>query len=306
MKTENIKVGFGYSLISLLWGSTWLVIRIGLDSMTPVLSAGYRFLLASFLIYIAMRLRGVKLQTDNISIRLYVIMGLFSFVIPFGLVYWAEQFIASGLTSVIFAVYPFFVLIFSRIMIQDEEIGPFKIIGIILAFLGIVIIFFEDLTLDFSNDFWGMLAILISAIMQASIAVIIKKYGNHLNPLSMNFIPLLLAGVLMIPGGYLFEDTTRVVFDAKAIFSIGYLALFGTLFTFTTFYWLMKKISVVILSLTAFITPIIALILGWIILDEKLSTYALAGSSLVLIGILFANFRGLKNYYFERMQSKKV
>lgn len=300
MNSQSIKIGLAYVLICLLWGSTWMVIRIGLETLTPMIYAGTRFLLASFFIYAIMRFRGTKLQTDKLSVNLYLMLGFFSFVIPFWLVYWAEQFIPSGLTAIIFAVYPFFVIIFSRILIADEKIGPYKIIGVILGFLGIVIIFMRDISLDFSNSFWGMIAILSSSIIQACVAVIIKKHGKHLNPLSMNFIPLVIAGVAMILLGYLFEDYTTWIFNQQALLSIGYLALFGTVVTFTTFYWLMQRISVVILSLSTFVTPIIAVFLGWIILNEKLSALTLVGSSFVLIGILFANFRGLKNYYISR------
>ena len=142
-----------------------------------------------------------------------------------------------------------------------------------------------------------MLAILVSAIIQGYVAVIIKKHGNKLNPLSMNFIPLLISGVILIPLGLIFEDRNSLAFDLKAILSIMYLAFFGTVLTFTTYYWLMQKINVVILSLSTFLTPIIALILGVIFLNEEFTENQIWGSSLVLIGILFANFRGILNYY---------
>jgi drug/metabolite transporter (DMT)-like permease len=145
-----------------------------------------------------------------------------------------------------------------------------------------------------------MIAILISASIQAFVAVIIKKYGGKLNPLSMNFVPLLLAGIVLIPTGLIFEDRSSLVFDSKAIFSILYLAFFGTVIAFTTYYWLMQRINVVILSLSSFITPIIALILGIVFLSEKFDENHIWGSSLVLIGILFANFRGILNYYKEK------
>lgn len=304
MSKENIKIGLAYILICLLWGSTWMVIRIGLETLTPMIYAGTRFLLASVFIYAMMRIRRVSLQTDRASINLYWIMGIFSFVIPFWLVYWAEQFIPSGLTSIIFAVYPFFVIIFTRIMIAEEKIGPYKIIGVALGFFGIIIIFMKDISIDFTDSFWGMIAILSSAVIQGAIAVIMKKYGKHLNPLSMNFPPVLLAGIIMTALGIMFEDTAGWIFNKQALLSITYLAFFGTLLTFTTFYWLMQRISVVILSLSSFVTPIIAVFLGWIFLHEKLSAMTLLGSSFVLIGILFANFRGLKNYYLSRNKNK--
>ncbi|MBI3122951.1 MAG: EamA family transporter [Ignavibacteriales bacterium] len=296
MFSENIKITLAYILICLLWGSTWLAIRLGLDSLTPVFSAGLRFSLASLFVFAIMKIKKIQLQTDSLSMKLYFILGFFSFVIPFGLVYWAELFIPSGLASIIFAVMPFFVILFSVIAIKEQTILPVQVFGVILGFVGIVVIFSEDLFLDFSHDFWGMGAVLLSSIMQAGIAVTMKKYGRHLNPLSMNFLPLLLAGITMIAFGILYEDQSSSKFDMKAVLSVSYLAFFGTVLTFTTYYWLMKKINIVLLSISTFITPIIAVILGWAILGEKFTSQILAGSSLVLVGILFANFSALKNY----------
>ena len=133
--------------------------------------------------------------------------------------------------------------------------------------------------------------------MQAGNAVTLKKYGHHLNPLSMNFIPMLTAGVSLVIIGLLVEDTSKLVFDSKAYFSIIYLAAIGTVITFTSYYWLLKRVSVILLSLIAFITPIIALIIGWIFFDEKLSNRVLLGSILVLIGLLIANFRSFKKLW---------
>jgi len=289
MKTTGLKVILVYAMLCFIWGSTWLAIRFGLESLTPVFSAGLRFALASVFIIVLMRIRGVSLQWDRISIKLYLIMGFFSFVIPFGLVYWAEQFVPSGMASVLFAVFPFFVAIFSFIAIPSEKIDVFKIIGIIVGFTGIVIIFSDSFSGNITSYLLGMIAIVLSATMQAGIAVTIKKQGKHLNPLSMNLIPMFIAGVSMIIIGLLIEDHSKIKFDMNAVLSITYLAFFGSVITFTSYYWLLKKINIVILSFIAFITPIIALFLGYLVYDEELSTHHFIGSSFVLLGILFAN-----------------
>ncbi len=297
MVSDQLKIASGYILICLIWGSTWLAIRVGLESLSPVISGGLRFTLASFFVLVLMKIKKIKLQTDSKSIKLYLILAFFSFSIPFGLVYWAEQFIPSGLASILFAVFPFYVIIFSRIAMPEMKISSEQIFGVIIGFIGIVTIFAEDLKFDLSNNILGMLAVLISSGIQGGIAVIIKKYGGHLNPLSMNFVPLLIAGLVMILTAFIFEKSSEWIFDIKAFGSIFYLALFGTVVTFTTYYWLLKRINVVILSLSTLITPIVAVFLGWIILGELFSLQDLIGSGLVLIGILFANFKGLVNYY---------
>ncbi len=300
MNKESLKIGGGYILISLLWGSTWLAIRIGLDSITPFAAAGIRFTLAALFVYGMMKIKNIKLQTEPEFMRIYFILGYFSFVIPFGLVYWAEQFIPSGLASILFGAFPFFVIIFSRIFIPKGSVGIFKLIGVTIGFLGIYIIFAENLEIQFGDYVYGMFAVLISAAMQGGIAVFIKIKGKNLNPLSMNLVPLLLSGISLIALAFAMEDVGSIEIDVKGVLSVVYLAFFGTLLTFTTYYWLMKKINVVILSLTAFITPIVALFLGWLILDEELSANVLFGSGMVLLGILIANFRALKNYFEKK------
>ncbi len=294
-------MGAGFVLICLIWGSTWLAIRLGLNSLSPLISSGLRFSLASIFIFALMKFQNISLQTDRLSIKLYIILAIFSFVIPFGLVYWAEQFIPSGLASIVFAIMPFSVIIFSKLLFP-KQIVPFnQIVGVILGFSGVVIIFSENLSLDLSQQLLGIVAIFLSALMQGAIGVIVKKHGYHLNPLSMNFVPLFSSGLILVSGAFLFEDSAKWLFDDYGIGSIIYLAFFGTVVTFTTYYWLLKRMSVVILSLTAFITPIIAVLLGWIILNEHFSLQTLFGSSLVLIGILFANFRALIDYYRSKI-----
>lgn len=291
---SNFKVASNYILICLIWGSTWFAIRLGLDSLTPLVSAGLRFSVAATVIYIIMRIRSISIQKDKISMRLYYFMGIFSFILPFGLVYWGEQYIPSGLAAVLFAVYPFFVALFTRIFIPEEKIGMVKIVGMIFGFTGIVVIFSQNLLTIGMNYALGMSAVLLSGLLQSTIAVSIKKYGQHLHPLSMNLIPMAIAGIGMLLLGILLEDTTHLKFDVKAVSSVLYLGIIGSVVTFTAYYWLLKKINIILLSLTAFITPIIALLIGWIFLDETLLPNQVYGSIFVLSGLLIANLSNLK------------
>jgi drug/metabolite transporter (DMT)-like permease len=288
-----IKIGLAYAAICFIWGSTWIAIRYGLESLTPIFSAGVRFSLASVLIFILMRIKSLTFQTDKDSLRLYFLMGFFSFVIPFGLVYWAQQFIPSGMAAVLFAVYPFWIVIFSYIRIPGDFIGFFKVFGTVLGFAGIVIIFSDSFAGDISNFLIGMFAVVLSGIMQAWIAVSIKKFGHHLHPLSMNFIPMVIAGISMLLIAFFTEDLSALKINQNAYISILYLAVFGSIVTFTSFYWLIKHVNLVILSLVAFITPIVALVLGYFIYDEVLSTRHFIGAALVLTGVFWANLGNL-------------
>ena len=289
MKSTPVRIFLVYVLLCLVWGSTWMAIRASLESLTPFISGGIRFLLAAFFVWILMKVKRVTLQKDKESVRLYLLMAFFSFVIPYGLVYWAEQFVPSGLASVLFGVYPFFVAIFSYYRLPDESIGKLKILGMCLGFFGIVIIFSDSFSADFSNLLLGMIAVALSGIIQAFIAVTLKKSGKHLNPLSMNLIPMFIAGIVGLAVGFLMEDISKIKIDETAVVSVTFLAFFGSVVTFTSFYWLMKRINVILLSLVAFITPIVALVLGWIFYNEILTTEHIIGNVLVLAGLLLAN-----------------
>ncbi|MCS7052589.1 MAG: EamA family transporter [Ignavibacterium sp.] len=288
-ETATYKIVIIYLILCFVWGSTWLAIKMSLESFPPFLSAGIRFVIASFTIYFLMNIRGTELQTDKEALKLYFMLGFFSFVIPFGLVYWAEQFVDSGLASVLFAVYPFFVAIFSYFLIPNEEIGIVRIVGMILGFSGIVVIFHDSFSLTISDYILGMFAIVLSAIMQAFMAVTIKKRGKYLNPLTMNLIPMLIAGFIMMLIGLFYEGWDKVRLTEKGIIAVIYLAVIGSVVTFTSFYWLLKKVSVIIMSFIAFITPIVAIFLGWILYDETLSEKHTLGTALVLIGVFIAN-----------------
>ena len=289
MSKLTVKIILAYGALCFIWGSTWLAIRIGLESLTPIFSAGVRFTLASVLVFVLMRIKGITLQTDKASMRLYFLMGFFSFVIPFGLVYWAEQFVPSGMAAVLFAVYPFWVVIFSYLRMKEEQIGFYKIFGTILGFVGIVVIFSDSFKGDLSDYLIGMFAVVISGTMQAWIAISIKKFGHHLHPLSMNFLPMVIAGISMTAIGIFAEDISTIKINENAVLSILYLAVFGSVVTFTSFYWLIKHMNIVILSLLAFITPVVALVLGYLLYDEVLSTRHFIGTALVLTGVIWAN-----------------
>lgn len=294
---SNAKIWSVYIITCLIWGSTWLAIKISLESVTPLISAGLRFLTAPLLIFILLKIKNIKIQTDKKSIKLYILMTFFSFAIPYGLVYLAESSlfgIPSGLAAVLFATYPFFIVILSYFLIPSEIINIFKLTGIIIGFAGIVVIFYEGTNYNFSSYFWGMAGLVLGAFFQALNTVAIKKYGGHLNPLAMNFYPMLFTGIILLIAGFLFEDITNQIFNAPALISIFYLALFGSVITFTSYYWLLKRVNILILSLIAFITPAIALFFGYIFYSEELSFRDFLGCVLVLLGLLFANIGNAK------------
>ncbi|MBA4313367.1 MAG: multidrug DMT transporter permease [Chlorobiaceae bacterium] len=304
MKSERSLIIGGFILISIIWGSTWFAIKIGLASISPFYGILFRFMIAAAILAVLMKLRGEKLSFDKKSIVQYLNLAVLSFSFPFALVYWGEQYIASGLASVLFGAYPFVVAFGSHLYLPAERLNIFKSIGIVIGFFGIIIIFWSDLHLGSANVL-GMSAILVSTLMQGSSLVILKKINHPMSPTALSLGGMLFGLLIMIPLAIIFEDISYLKFDASGVGSILYLSTFGTVVTFVTYYWLMKRVEVVYLSLVSFVTPILAVALGSILLNEILSAQMFLGAGLVLLGILTANGGDLKEQVKKMLDRKR-
>lgn len=287
--STRLKVILGIAVVCLIWGTTWLAIKIGLRSIPPMLGASLRFLIASLFLLGLIEWRKISFPRSMVFWKLGLLMGLSSFGIPLALVYWGTQFIPTGLASILFATYPFAVALCSYVMLREEKLNRAKISGIVLGFIGVYIIFSSEYMFQSPFGVEGMIAIVASSVLQAFALVSVKKYGGPYNPVSLNYVGMVIAGVILAATSFLLENHAGLVFNQEAILSLVYLAIFGSVVTFVTYFWLLKHVEVVLLSLTAFVTPIIAVIAGVIVFDELFTMQMLAGSFLVLIGIVVAN-----------------
>ncbi|MFA6456963.1 MAG: EamA family transporter [Bacteroidota bacterium] len=304
--SDRVKIIFAYTAICTIWGSTWLVIKLGLETMTPLLSAGLRFALAGVILFAIIRLRKIPIPWNADTRWFFILAAMTSFSFPFGLVYWGEQQISSGMTSILFATFPLWVALISSIMISSERITGQKIFGIVMGFAGVVTIFSNDVHFDGnSTTLLGMGAVIMSAAIQAFSAVLIKKFGHDISPFVVSFVPMSISAVILLTGSLSLEDYSAVQFTPMAIFSIFFLAVFGTIITFVSYFWLLKRVQVVLLSLTSFVTPLIAVMLGVFILNERVSPQLLGGATLVFTGIAAANLNEIRSFLRNRFLSPK-
>jgi len=309
MASENTYVRSGFLLLCLVWGSTWLAIKIGLESVPPFYGIAFRFSLAAAVLYGIMRIRHMEIPRDRESWNLFAAVGILSLGFPFSLIYWSEQFLSSGLTSVLFAVFPFVVAIFSHFFLPDEPLDAFKIVGIVVGFIGIVVIFFRGSAENGASGAISLLAmggVVVSTILQASSVMIVKRKGKAMNPVTLNFGGMLVGSLTVALLAISFERISDIHLNAKAVGSIVYLGTFGSVLTFVVYYWLLKRLEAVYLSFLTFITPIVAVFLGTIILGETLDPNTFSGAGLVLVGIAIANGKSLRKLLSNSEKSKVI
>ncbi len=277
------------SMICLIWGSTWLGIKIGLEDSPPFLSSATRFIISSSFLYSLIRIKRLAIPKDNWSKIL--IPGFLLYGLSYGLDYWGIQYIASGLAAVLFASLPFFVAISAHFLLKDEKLSWIKIFCLGLGFIGVVIIFQDQI--HFSNSpqsIWGMLALIAAAVCAGVSGVFTKRDLHHVDPPVIACFQMLVGMIFLLVMGLSFERLSDFKITYKSVGALLYLAFFGSVVAFVIYFRLLKRIEATKLSLIAFVTPILALILGALVKDEKITWHLILGSVLVILGIVGLNF----------------
>ena len=179
-----------------IWGSTWLVIKVSLEVVPPFYGAALRFALAAIILFLLARMRGVAPPR---SMKGH--LGLLAVGVGLGLsyaaVYWGEQYITSGLSAVLFATHPLFVMVFAHLLISAEPITGRKALGGALGFAGVVLIFQADLQFTHPLGVIGALVTLASPLLAASSNVCIKRWAHHIHPYNLTAFPMGYAALLL-------------------------------------------------------------------------------------------------------------
>lgn len=279
------------TLLCFIWGSTWLVIKIGLEDLPPLFSAGIRFGIAAIVLAILARARKVPSPRTRAAHLLLLWVGLTSFWISYGLVYWGEQFIPSGLTAVLFATLPFFTMLLAHPVIPTERMTVRRIAGVAIGFLGVVLVFRGDLSIEHPGGATAAALLLLGPLVTASGNVAVKRWGIRLHPYQLSILPMTYGTLALLATSLATEEISDVEWTWVAIGSVAYLAILGSVVAFVAYYTLLREVPVTTLNLMSYVFPIVAVALGFFVLGESLDRLTLAGAGLVLVGIAVATWR---------------
>ncbi len=272
--------------VTLIWGSTWAAIRLGLGGIPPFAGVALRFGVAALLLLALARALGVRLGTSRREVGLWLVNGLGTFVFTYGVVYWAEQRVPSGLTSVLFATFPLFVALLAHVALPGDRLRPLALLGVVAGFAGVAVIFSEDLAAVGAPGASGAAVLLLVASFAAAAAnVAVKRWGAGIHPVALIAPPMAMASVLMGLASLLVERGRPLVLDALSIGTVAYLALFGSIVTFSLYFWLLQRMRASRLALVNYLSPVIAVALGALLFGEQLTPRVVAGAALVIAGV---------------------
>lgn len=273
-------------ILCVIWGSTWLFIKLGLQDLPPFTFAGIRFVISSAILFAIIKIRGIRLPTARGDWILLAVTGVLSFSINYGAVFWGEQRIASGLAAVLQATIPVFGLVIAHFYLPKERMTPLRILGVVMGVAGVTVIFSDQLTVAGPSALAGSAAVVVGAAAAAYANVLVKARGGKMDPailagaqMVFGLIPLLAAGLILERGAFEFRWTML------ALVCLLYLAIVGSVIAFLLYYWLVQHMDVTNTMLIALVTPVIAVIVGMVFLNEELNWRLLVGGLMIISGI---------------------
>jgi drug/metabolite transporter (DMT)-like permease len=289
--SRSIKI-LVWLILCLIWGTTWIFIKIGLQDLPPIGFAAARFLLASIIIFIIILIQGIDLPRTRNQWRLVALTGILQFALNYSAVFWSEQHITSGLAAVLQAMITVFGLLLAWIFLPNERITAQKIIAVLIGITGVAIIFNDQLRVENWMAFLGCVAIVAGAYAAAQASILIKAKACGIHPASLVFCQMLWGLPFIIVYSLIKEgDPLDFHWTWRAVVCVLYLTLFGTIMAFWLYYWLLSKIESTKAMMISLVTPLIAVFVGAIFLGETLPPQTGIGGILIIAGIGLIVFR---------------
>lgn len=248
-----------------------------------------RFAIAAAVLLPLAPLLGVRLGRSPVERRLWLASTLLNFCASYGILYWAEQWVPSGLTAVLFATFPLWTGLLAHGALPGERLTARAVGGALVGFAGVAVIFSEDLrSLGGPQVAFAAAVVLLSPISSALGSVAVKRWGEGIHPLSLSAVPMGLTALVMAPVAAVVERGRELIFDTRSVAALLYLAIFGSAVTFTLYYWLLKRLPATSLALITYATPVVAVVVGSLFLDEPFTLRIVLGAALVIAGVAVA------------------
>jgi len=283
----RLSVALAFAIVCVVWGSTYLAIRFVIETAPPFFTAGTRWAVAGILLYIVTRLRGASRPSRSHWFSAFVVGGLM-LLAGHGAVVWAEQWIPSGLTSILVATVPLWITLVEAVNHRrkpDRKI----LITLLAGFVGVIILVEDMPTL--SGNMMGPIAavaVLFGALAWGSgsfYSRTAKMPDSHFTGVAMQMI---IGGVLLFSASFATGEFTGLQLASmsqRSVAALVYLIVFGSLVAFTAYIWLLKKTAPSRVATYAYINPVVALLLGWALADEQLTLRSIVAAIIILISV---------------------
>jgi drug/metabolite transporter (DMT)-like permease len=276
-------------LLGAIWGASYMFIKIGVSEIPPLSFVAGRTLIAAIALFVVLRLRGETLPRARRAWQPLIAMGIFNGVIPYTAITWGELHITSGLAAILTAAMPLFTILLAHYWTRDERLTTIKALGVIVGFVGVAVLFMEELSRGFQLEFWGQLAVVLAALSYAVATLVARKFLGGVSHVVAATGQLGSAALWMLPLSLAFDNPLALRPSLAAIGSLVILALLGTAFAYVLYYWLVEHTGATRTALVTYLIPITGVLWGAVWLNEPLRGDALLGLALIIAGVGLVN-----------------
>lgn len=285
-----------FAAVAFFWGTTFLGISIGVKTLPPLFMAACRHTIAGFILLTYFLLKGYKLPEWK-SMKSYGINGILMLAGGNGIISWGMQYVGSGLTALICALTPVYIVLINKILGDKEKLHPFAILGFVICIAGQFFLFKDKIKL-FENElyFWGIMAVLLSNFLWALGTVYSKNHKTDAHPLFASAMQMIPGGFLLFIVSFLRGEIHDLHPAPEAIYALAYLIVFGSIIAYGSYMYILKQLPATIVSTYAYINTIVAILLGYIVLHEALDYTTVISVILTLIGVFLVSQNAAKSH----------
>lgn len=300
---KNILAYLSLAFICLVWGTTYLALRIGVTQFPAFLFSMIRFLFAGGILVAFMLTVGKAKMPDGKNLFHQAVVGLLMTTLGVSVVGWSEMYISSGVAAIICSMMPIWTVLINVLVTKDERPNWTIALGLGLGLLGVVMIFGEHLP-EFGNGDYrtGIVLAFLGNLCWAIGSIYIKKKNQHSNPFLNAGLQMLFGGIFLIPLSLMLDDYARLVWTPEIVYVLIYMILIGSVAAYACYSYAIKNLPMTLVSLYAYINPIVAVVLGWLVLDEKLNLPIAVAILVTITGIYIVN----KGYQIKNTTAKRV
>jgi drug/metabolite transporter (DMT)-like permease len=284
----RLKIIAAFALVYVVWGSTYLAIRIGVATLPPALFAGARFLLAGLLLAAYARFAGQSFPNGRSEWKTIAVAAVFLLVGANGLVVWGEQWVPSNQAALIAATVALWLAGLGTLGPQGESFSRRRMAGLLTGFAGVAVLMWPADGFVLTH-FSAQLAILLAGLSWAAGSIYMKRRKPSTPALMAAAMQSLTAGALLGMIGLADGEATRWAWNIEAMAALAYLIVFGSCLAYAAYVWLLHEVSPTALGTYAYVNPVVAVALGSWLLSESLSSTQMAGMLVVLLGVLLVS-----------------
>ena len=283
------KVILAFGLVYVFWGSTYLGIGIAVEQIPPALMCATRFLVAGTVMLAWCALTGRRIRYSPRELVHMAVVGILLLMGGNLTLSYAERIVPTGLAALLIAVTPLWFLVLDSLLLGDHHISRRGKIGLALGIVGVVVLVWPELTTSSSigrRELRWSLTLQAGSFSWALGSVLSKKWQTAADPFSATAWQVIFAGIANLSFALLFEKVSGVIWTARGLGAILYLVVCGSWIGYTAYIWLLQHVPTSKVSTYAYVNPVVALFLGWLVLHERIDHFILMGSAVIVASVI--------------------